>query len=166
MGNICEGYAKDVDNQCVDQDGDIPCTKDACQSAGGVSCCPASAAPSDLCECECSGDPSDCPGYDPGPGDPWWTWWLDLLLDPGVVKFLCIVAALAACCVVKCFVDDRRHNQRMKRMQQGHGSLLGRQQPQFEHAQGHAAYGTMAGEEALVVPACPVGMPSTTQFPA
>ena len=85
-------------------------------------------------------------------------WWVDLLLDPGVVKFLCIVVALAVCCVVKCFVDDGRHRQRKKRMQQGHGSLLGRQQPQFEHPQEHVVYGTMVDEEVWVVPACPVGM--------
>jgi hypothetical protein len=160
MGQVCEGFDKDNDNGrggvcddapydggggicTMDVNGDFCCDtsavrQDTCQSAGGVSCCPASAAPSDLCKCECSGDPSDCPGYDPGP---WWMWWLHLLLDPGVVKFLCIVVALAACCVVKCFVDDRRHRQRLKRIQQDHGSLLGRQQLQFEHP--HVVYGTM-----------------------
>jgi hypothetical protein len=181
MGQVCEGFDKDNDNGrggvcddapydggggicTMDVNGDFCCDtsavrQDTCQSAGGVSCCPDSAAPSDLCKCECSGDPSDCPGYDPGP---WWKRWLHLLLDPGVVKFLCIVVALAACCVVKCFVDDRRHRQRLKRMQQDHGSLLGRQQLQFEHP--HVVYGTMTDEEAWVVPACPVGKASTTKL--
>ena len=165
MGNDCEGYEKDGGNPCVDigSGEHINCTRGDCQMAGGGSCCPASAAPSDLCECMCSGDSSDCPGYVPVDPGPWWQRWLDVLSVP-IVTLLCIVAALAACCVAKRFIDHRRHNQRIKRMQQGHGSLLGRQQ--LEHPQGHAAYGTMADEEAWVVPACPVGMASTTKLPA
>ena len=161
MGNACEGYDKDSDNACF-QGGDVNCTRDACNQAlagngvSGGSCCPASAAQTDKCECMCGQDLSYCPGGNPYPPDPPGPGWLPYILTS---RPFWIVVVLLACCVTKCFVDDSRHRQRMKRMQQSHGSLLA-QPAQLKQPQGYLVYGDLVygaiDEEAWVVPACPV----------